>query len=81
MSLKKDEDCFYEDEEEEDVKCQIPLLTVGVMDYAHKKEQNLTANILTTTKEIKKRLLTLVHNGVGYCLRQVWRKTELFWRS
>lgn len=47
-------------------ECRRLLLTVGVMDYAHKKEQNLTADISTTTKEVKKRLLTVVHNGVGY---------------
>ena len=62
-------------------ECRRLLLTVGVMDYAHKKEQNLTADISTTTKEVKKRLLTVVHNGVGYRLRQVCVKTELFWGS
>ena len=43
-----------------------------------KKEQNLIANILTTTKDVKKWLLNFVHNGVGYGLRQVYDKKSCF---
>ena len=61
-------------------ECRCLLLTVSMMDNAHKKEQNLMANISTMTKDIEKRPRSVVNNWVGYRLWQVCVKTELFWR-
>ena len=49
-------------------ECWCLLLTVGVIDWAQKKEQNLTLDISTMTKDIKKRRCNFVNNDVPYII-------------